>query len=94
MAAESFQEFKLQGVNQTVQELGPGAKWKLDRATRVFHSFRNDRAEVILVNNDREKPYKVYMLLVYQPHRETGVGQWHVDTCSQYGERIVAESIL
>ncbi len=93
-AAQALDEFTHELIVKTLQELGPDAEWELDRATRIYHSFGIDRAELILVNHDRQQPLKVYMQLSFLPDRETGVGQWRVDNCAEYSEPIVAESVL
>ncbi len=93
-ARSALEMFSQESVNKTIQELGPGGTWELDQATRVYHQFRLDRADVVLVNYDREVPLKIYFQMVYFPHRDTGVGQWHVEVCTEKTERLVAESIL
>ena len=93
-ATQALDEFSRDSIIKTLQELGPDAEWELDQATRIYYSFGLDRAELILVNHDRQEPFKVYMQLSCQPHRETGVGQWQVDNCTEFSEPIVAESVL
>lgn len=93
-AAKALQKFRDDGISDALQRLGPDAEWQVYRPTRVFYSGRKDRAELILVNYDSEVPMRVYLMLIYQIDKDTGVAQWHVDECVRYNERIVAEAVL
>ena len=90
---EVINEFREDNVNKTVQQIGPGAEWELAQAPRVFQFYGRDHAQLVLVNKDREVPFKILFQLICVPDRN-GMGQWHVDICTVQGEQLVAEKVL
>ena len=91
---ENLQKFKDKGVRKAITKIGPGAKWELDRATRVCHKYQRDNAVVIFIHYGSNKPTIVQFHLECRPHVPTGTNEWHVKLCQIYRERLVAESIL
>ena len=86
-----------EGDNTTVEDLqkySPDHEWLLWRPVRVYHRYGRQMAEVILADSDAEKPYRLMVVLEYLVHPEKGTGEWYVETCLPYYERIVAETIL
>lgn len=93
-ARDNLEKFKNDGVNKTIARIGSGAKWELDRATRVFHQYRRDNAEVVFIHYGADKPTTIQFHLQCRPHSETGKNEWFIKVCQLYRERLVAESIL
>lgn len=69
-------------------------KWYLYRPVRVYTQWGRQKAEVILAADQSEKPFRLMVVMEYLVHKEDGTGQWHVENCVPFSERIVAESIL
>lgn len=94
-ARKTLEEFRQESINSIIAKIGPGAKWELDRATRVYHQYGKDNSEVVLAHyGDDGKPVLIQFYLECWPHSKTGVNEWHVKVCQVYRERIVAESVL
>lgn len=69
-------------------------QWFLYRPVRVYSHYGSQKAEVVLAADQSEKPYRLRIILEYLTHKERGTGEWYVETCIPYAERIVADSIL
>ena len=86
--------FMNEAANKHFYDAGLDAEWELERATRIYHQYGRNLADVILVRKFDGKNFPVLITLAYQIDKETGDYQWHVDNCVPYTERLVAESIL
>ncbi|NND96783.1 MAG: hypothetical protein HKN47_05570 [Pirellulaceae bacterium] len=93
-ATKTLEEFREDGIYEVLRRIGPDANWELDRAVRCYYRYGREHADVVLVNHDKSKPVLVRVILQCIEHPDTGDLEWHVDTCMQYRERLVAESIL
>jgi hypothetical protein len=69
-------------------------EWILWRPVRVYNHYGRQMAEVVLAADRSEKPYRLRITLEYLIHKDGGSGEWYVESCMPYRERIVAESIL
>jgi hypothetical protein len=92
-AARLLQEFREEGINETIRERGPGAEWILDRPIRIYYSYQREHAEVVWADPTGETSTLIQMFLQYRVDSK-GDGQWHVDVIQTYRERIVAEQVL
>jgi len=92
-AKQTLEEYRDDSVRKMLMRAGPDAEWELDRSIRVYHSYGNDHADVVLVNYDEDSPRRIRVILQGQISTD-GEIQWHVETFMMYRERLVAESIL
>ena len=69
-------------------------EWYLTRPVRLYNHYGRQMAEVVLAVDKSEKAYKLRIVLEYLVHKDRGTGEWYVETCLPYRERIVAESVL
>ncbi|MGB7346680.1 MAG: hypothetical protein WBD20_20835 [Pirellulaceae bacterium] len=76
-----------------IKSVGPDGEWELDRPVRIYHTYGEDSAEVVLANYDQEKP-RVLRLILKNNISKDGNIEWYVEVCMSYRDRIVAESIL
>lgn len=90
---ERLGEFQASSLNSTFRRVGAGAEWVLDRPTRIYYSYGREHAEVVWVDSTGETPGAIQFFLEYRVD-SNGDGQWHIDVCQTYRERIVAESVL
>lgn len=69
-------------------------EWYLYRPVRVYNHYGRQRAEVVLAADKTDNPFRLRITMEYLIHKDKGSGEWHVDACMRYQERIVADSIL
>ncbi len=84
-------EFRDNGANVLIRELGPDAEWLLDRPVEVYKKFGIERAEVVWKAAENDRKIHFFMQYLIDPN---DVGQWHVERLQEYRELIVAESVL
>lgn len=84
-------EFRDSSPLVSIQKRGRNADWILDRPINVYHLYGDERAEVVWADPARKTRLRV--ILIYKVDSD-GDGQWHVDTCQPYRERIVAPAVL
>lgn len=99
-AASSMEErerMEQEEADTTVQDLQKYSvdhPWELYRAVRVYTHYGRQMAEVILSDGQGKTPYRLLINMEYLVHKDRGTGEWYVENCVPYRERIVAESIL
>ena len=87
----TLEKYRSNSGNSMIVSEGPDARWELDRPIRIYHQFRIDRAEVVMVSKDSGRRLRLYLQYLID---KNDVGQWHIEVVQPYRERIVAESIL
>ncbi|TWU03015.1 hypothetical protein Pla52n_41040 [Stieleria varia] len=95
-ASQVMQEFREESLTGALQDLGPDAEWKVVQATRIFHHYGRNMAEVVMEAKTPPgaNPMKIRVVMEYFFHPDDGAIEWHIDNCGYYRERIVAESVL
>ena len=91
--AESLAEFRSDGFEGSIIDLGPDVRWTLIKKPRVFTRFYKQKTELVFSNLEAENPVNVLILLEYEIDK-LGNGQWRVEQCRRDMKRLVAESIL
>lgn len=91
---EAMAEYQNNGITRPVEELGPGAKWRISRPTLVFQGYHDEeKVHVTLREDEGRKDLEVQVMLRMSRDRD-GSMQWHVEHVRQYGELIIAEGVL
>ncbi|MFK8111984.1 MAG: hypothetical protein AB8B91_07265 [Rubripirellula sp.] len=90
-AAQALEEFQQTLPYETIRNRGENAEWVLDRPVRIYHRYGDEHAEIVWADPSRKTKIQFYMIYKIDP---TGGGQWHVDVCQAYRERIIAPQIL
>jgi len=73
---------------------GGDHEWILDRPVHVYHHYGRQMAEVVLADDRSKNPKRVRIILELLKHKDRGTHEWHVDSCSTFHKRIVAERVL
>ena len=87
----TLDSFRDDAGHQMILGEGPDAQWVLDRPVTVYHQFRIDRAEVVLISKESGKLLRIVLQYLID---SKDMGQWHKELVRPYQKRIVAESIL
>ena len=93
-ARENYEQFKGSGVNESIRKRGPGAEWVFDKPTRLYTRYKNQHAELVLMDPSGGSDTKISMTLDYIVDSK-GQGQWHVSNVQSYRtKRLVAPNVL
>lgn len=91
--SRNWQDFRAEGINESIRSRGLNAEWVLDRPVRIYYSYGREHAELIWKDPTEEVKAKIHIIMDYMLDQE-GQGQWHVEHCASYVERITAPAIL